>query len=175
MTRFVHRPTTIEAMQWTGDNADELSRWMAGFGEASALRIYTETGAEQVVLDLYVAANDTWLPLEMGEWVARDVAGFYPIKDYVFQESYESEPEVTMLTQPCGYGSCVEGFGHLGPHRCSCGRPCNDPELNCDVHAAGWAEEPHQANGMEVLGKMRAAGEVDDALGASDRHGGFDA
>lgn len=37
---------------------------------------------------LYVAANQTWLGLDQGEWVAKDSQGFYPIKAEVFTKTY---------------------------------------------------------------------------------------
>lgn len=43
----------------------------------------------------------------------------------------------------CDYGSCGMAMSHLGPHRCgACGRPCDDPEVTCEVHKAGWARKP---------------------------------
>ena len=35
-----------------------------------------------------MAANDAWLQIEDGEWVAKDDHGFYPIKDDVFARKY---------------------------------------------------------------------------------------
>jgi len=75
---YQSRPVRIEAMQWTGDNFDELFGWI-GY----------EIVRKPDGLRLFVAANDRWLPLTVGEWVAKDRHGFYPIKDDVFTEKYE--------------------------------------------------------------------------------------
>jgi hypothetical protein len=66
---FQREPTIIEAIQWTGDNRqalDDFGCTVAHYGD---------------VLRLFVQANQAWLPLEVGEWIAHDEHGYYPIKD----------------------------------------------------------------------------------------------
>lgn len=72
---FRRNPTEIRAIQWTGENI-------------SAVRLFTDPGGQVTYFEirdgkgyLYVAANDAWLPIELGEWIAQDQFGFYPIKD----------------------------------------------------------------------------------------------
>ncbi|AZS12640.1 hypothetical protein HWB99_gp104 [Mycobacterium phage DrLupo] len=67
--RYRRIPTEINAIQWTGDNQFDI--------EAFGANVIVENGC----LTLYVAANNAWLPLERGEWIAQDEHGFYPIKD----------------------------------------------------------------------------------------------
>lgn len=38
---------------------------------------------------LFVEANNEWLGIKDGEWVAKDASGFYPINEDVFAGSYE--------------------------------------------------------------------------------------
>lgn len=104
------KPVEIEAMQWTGHNADELYDWAcrpAEGGPANAIvecfktfdddAIYddiTEDKINAMVLKgcraaVWVDANSEWLGIAVGEWVAKDRHGFYPIKDDVFCESYD--------------------------------------------------------------------------------------
>lgn len=74
------RPVTIEAVQWTGKNKQELIDWTGGsegFTDATG------------VAELWVEANNAWLPLEVGEWVLKDSLGFYPCKNDMFLHSYE--------------------------------------------------------------------------------------
>lgn len=73
------RPVTIEALQWTGDNARDLAQWCGWCFNTSAL------GHARIFVD----ANDVWLDIERSEWIAKDRHGFYPIKDDVFLETYE--------------------------------------------------------------------------------------
>lgn len=48
------RPVTIEALQWTGDNARDLAQWCGWCFNTSAL------GHARI----FVAANDAWLDIE---------------------------------------------------------------------------------------------------------------
>jgi hypothetical protein len=76
------KPVVIEAIQWTGDNLDEIWDW------TTAEFVYGPT--EVNPLRLYVAANDAWLDLEVGEWIIKDSAGFYPCKADIFAVTYEA-------------------------------------------------------------------------------------
>jgi hypothetical protein len=66
---FEREPTTIEAIQWTGQNIDAIGDFGCTVEHYGGM------------LRLFVQANQTWLPLEVGEWIARDEHGYYPIKD----------------------------------------------------------------------------------------------
>jgi hypothetical protein len=76
------KPVTIEAVQWTGANRDEMDAWMADAFNWEAGFLASEP-------QIYVAANDAYLTIKPGDWVAKDRHGFYPIKDDVFRESYD--------------------------------------------------------------------------------------
>jgi len=78
--RYRKRPVEITAFQWTGDNADAMREFTCGM-------FLPPDDANPAWL--YVAANSSSLPLEVGEWVAQDRLGYYPIKDEVFAETYE--------------------------------------------------------------------------------------
>jgi hypothetical protein len=86
------RPVTIEALQWTGDNVEAIQQWV-GCQEGIYLFLpecgHDMSGTDNTKPVLYVAANDAWLNVEIGEWIAKDRHGFYPIKDDVFLESYD--------------------------------------------------------------------------------------
>jgi hypothetical protein len=81
-------PTTIEAIQWDGIHPEPMAEWM---GDSWS----HDTGALHSIGLIYVAANDKWLEIEPGEWVARDELGFYPIKDAVFTKKYRLTPMET--------------------------------------------------------------------------------
>ena len=68
-------------MQWTGDNTDELREWLTG-GEF-------EPPKHGESAQIWVNANQAWLHIETGDWVAKDRHGFYPIKADVFAETYD--------------------------------------------------------------------------------------
>jgi len=90
--QYRKKPIVTEAMQWTGTNIDNLRDWVCSvYGPASAgpaVRLYGPT--EVNPLRLYVAANEAWLDLEIGEWIIRDARGFYPCKADIFAATYEA-------------------------------------------------------------------------------------
>jgi hypothetical protein len=56
-------------------------------------------GAENVkyrpaihLTQIWVAANEAWLPIQEGEWVLQDELGFYPCQDVVFRKKYHRIP-----------------------------------------------------------------------------------
>jgi hypothetical protein len=80
--KFRKKPIVIESMQWTGENVHQLWDW------AGADNVYGPT--EVNPLRLYVAANDAWLDLEIGEWIIQDSRGYYyPCKPDIFAATYE--------------------------------------------------------------------------------------
>lgn len=87
--RYTSIPTTIDAIQWTGDNHYAV-RAFTGMhtvedgGIGNHMVFTTQDGPGE----LYVAANKAWLPLEEGEWIIKDALGFYPCKDSVFRAKY---------------------------------------------------------------------------------------
>jgi hypothetical protein len=78
--KFRKRPVEIEAMQFTGDNADEVCAWIGEAGHTISLfgsfRIHTLEG------DMHVS---------VGDWVIRGVQGeHYPCKPDIFEATYEA-------------------------------------------------------------------------------------
>lgn len=87
---FQKRPVQVQAIQWTGENPYAV-RAFTGMHK-------TEPSGDHFVFTvqdgidnakLYVAANDAWLDIEIGEWVIRDDRGFYPCKPDIFAATYE--------------------------------------------------------------------------------------
>lgn len=80
---LVRKPTTIEAMRWTGDNFCELRSW-----GAPVTFMGDERDEPNPPLWLWVSANNAQLRLEEGEWIAKDEIGFYPIKNEMIEKNY---------------------------------------------------------------------------------------
>jgi len=96
--------------------------------------------------------------LEHADEFERKIADYNP--RYVRQEHFGEFPP----PERCDYGSCSMPQIHLGPHRCiGCGRPCDDPEVTCEVHESGWP----QKSGMDRLAEREP---FDD--GSIDAHSG---
>lgn len=94
--RYVKKPVEVQAIRWTGENASAVEAFV-GLAPSGACAI--SIGAEWTVgtewsAELWVEANKQWLPIEIGEWIAKDRHGYYPIKNDVFTESYSPvQPE----------------------------------------------------------------------------------
>jgi hypothetical protein len=84
MPFYKTRTVVRDCEQWTGDNEDELA---AKFG-LDILFTLPENG-HQLKASIWVAANEEWLNIEVGEWIIKDSHGIYPCKDDVFHEKYE--------------------------------------------------------------------------------------
>lgn len=95
--KYTSIPTTITAIQWTGDNIHALWDWCGAdnvygpvptIDDADHNQNLHAKDVEMRPARLYVAANDAWLDLEIGEWILKDDLGFYPCKHAVFIKKY---------------------------------------------------------------------------------------
>lgn len=100
MTTFRKRPIEIEAKQFTGDNYDEIKEFVGNHTiiDTPAFRHGSVDGG--VKNELWVAANNSWLPIETGEWVIKDSLGFYPCKEDKFAETYDEVDERVRMGYP---------------------------------------------------------------------------
>ena len=80
--KYVKKPIPVEAVQWTGENVDEIKEFCkdAEFGQSpdsfgQVLRIRTLEGT---------------MTAESGSYIIRGIRGeFYPCERKIFEESYE--------------------------------------------------------------------------------------
>lgn len=79
MLKFRKRPIEIEAVQFTGENHEEIGRFMGvQVDRTEALVIETLEG---------------FLQASPGDWIIRGVKGeFYPCRADVFEATYEAVP-----------------------------------------------------------------------------------
>lgn len=90
--RYRKRPIPVSAVQWTGENLDEMTQ-LAGFNFSTIDPEDREDDPEMTgqVLD---SLHSTWIPMRTGDWVIRGIKGeFYPCNAEVFAQSYEPMPE----------------------------------------------------------------------------------
>lgn len=93
MPWFKSRVIDIQAVQWTGDNPNEIKSFVGNIstGESGFLLPDEITGelVKQYSGLLWIEANTNWSGIETGEWVLHDSEGFYPCKDDIFKKKYE--------------------------------------------------------------------------------------
>jgi hypothetical protein len=108
MGLYRKKPLTVEAMQWTGDNFDEITLFcgfrrtadgheMNAFNPIATFLMPDESADPKQTAELWVEANKGLLPLVDGEWVIKDSLGFYPCQADKFAETYD---EVDELPEP---------------------------------------------------------------------------
>ena len=80
--KYRKKPVVIEAIEWTGENFDEVKSWR---GKADQLFIhYVNTD------DLVIPTLEGDMHADVGDFIIRGVQGeFYPCKPDIFAETYE--------------------------------------------------------------------------------------
>ena len=89
VAEYRKKPIVIKAAQWTGDNILDLWEWVGAGSLMGPLPVGDALEPEGRAAHLFVAANNSWLPLEVGEWIIQDSLGFYPCKAEMFATTYE--------------------------------------------------------------------------------------
>ena len=85
--RYRKRPVVIEAVQWTGDNLDELCKL-----EDFKLNYTYVNGNFDKVLGVYSLEGIMWA--SVGDYIIKGIKGeFYPCKPDIFKETYEEVKE----------------------------------------------------------------------------------
>lgn len=78
--KYRKKPLVVEAVQWTGENWDEIEMFS---GETSVRRAPDSPTMGILTLEGWMAANP-------GDWIIRGVCGeFYPCKNGIFSASYD--------------------------------------------------------------------------------------
>lgn len=108
MPTFIKKPVPVEAVRFTGDNWAEMHaftghRLLEGqFDSQTGMPVYadvfnpigtylSEYENTSAAAELWVEANQSHLPIAVGEWIMQDTHGFYPCKgDEVAPENYET-------------------------------------------------------------------------------------
>lgn len=98
--RFIKNPVEFEAVQWRGDNLEEMQAFCGTRTVGSVdedkfeIPIFALIGTSLVAenhvdatAELWVEANKQTLGLVTGEWVIKDELGFYPCADKVMAKN----------------------------------------------------------------------------------------
>lgn len=82
MAKFRKKPVVVEAVQWTGNNLDEIRAFM-GAPKLSVIAQY-----------LKIRTLEGELDATPGDWIIKGVKGeFYPCKPDVFERTYKAAPD----------------------------------------------------------------------------------
>jgi hypothetical protein len=90
--RYRDRPTEVTAVQWTGDNWDELRAFTGHFPDNPHWYPLGNSCKEQRG-EIYDQLHDIWVPFELGDWIVRSACNeLHPYKPDVFDATYEPVP-----------------------------------------------------------------------------------
>src|SRR5687768_16712957 len=91
IAKFRKRPVEIEAVQWTGDNEEELIGFTSN--QFQALAPEDRSDDPEATGSVFDVLHSTWVLVYPGQWVIKGVKGeFYPIAEDVLAETYEPVP-----------------------------------------------------------------------------------
>ena len=93
MPKFIKKPLEIEAVQWTGENVDEIATFM----KASDRTLSYMPDPKNPQLD--IETLEGVMVASKNDWIIKGVAGeFYPCKPDIFKKTYRpthGKPVVT--------------------------------------------------------------------------------
>jgi hypothetical protein len=88
--KFRKKPVVVDAMQFTGNNGDDVVEWAKSLGAVGAV-CWGSPDLEDVLI---ISTLEGTMHASPGDWIIRGTSGeFYPCKDAIFQETYDLEEE----------------------------------------------------------------------------------
>lgn len=118
--KYKHKPTIVEAMQWTGNNLDELRAFVPE--EFRHNKIHQPMG---------IVTLEGVMTISEGDFVVKGLCGeFYPVKPDIFNSSYEKVES-------------LQERQHVESQYCWCGPTliqAIDDEHDCEV----WSHRGHE-------------------------------
>lgn len=105
MTRYTKKPVTVEAVQFTGDNWQEIQRFVP-----ESVRIYDMNGFR-------IKTLEGEMKVSTGDFIIKGVKGeFYPCKPDIFQQTYIREGKTNVKPKACPFCGAEEiAFCEDGP------------------------------------------------------------
>ena len=90
MPKFRKKPVVIEAIQYTGNNSDEILGFAKRFYELDL----EDRDDHEVIAEVWDKLHSTWVGVKNGQWIIKGIQGeFYPCDEDVFKSTYEPVEE----------------------------------------------------------------------------------
>lgn len=105
MKKFIKKPVTIEAIQWTGHNLEEIKK----FSENTAKK-RTNLVPEKELNQLLIHTEEGVMIANLGDWIIKGVKGeFYPCKPDIFKMTYKelNENRIYDNIEKCDCGGLI--------------------------------------------------------------------
>jgi predicted component of type VI protein secretion system len=93
--QYKKKPIVISAVQFTGDNFDEIKQFTNKQFRPVPVEALRETDQHfpyeaGVVAEIFDKLHDTWVGVKTSQWIIKGVAGeFYPCDATVFDATYD--------------------------------------------------------------------------------------
>jgi len=82
------KPIIIEAMQFTGDNWQEIQNWMYK-NKSKRFKTY-QTDQKGALIGIIIKTSEGEMVASVGDYIIKGVKGeFYPCKPDIFEKTYE--------------------------------------------------------------------------------------
>lgn len=82
---YCKKPVTVEAIQWTGDNGEEISNFCG-----NSAKFATSHLGNAVIYGLGIETLEGFMQASTGDYIIKGVNGeFYPCKPDIFEKTYE--------------------------------------------------------------------------------------
>jgi hypothetical protein len=86
--KYMTKPFEIEAIQWTGDNAEEILEF-CGKDEEGPFAQFTALSSGPK-LEVWDYLQETWVPCNVEDFIIKGMKGeFYPCDHEIFEAKYE--------------------------------------------------------------------------------------
>jgi len=137
VARYRSKPVEVDAVQWTGDNADEVRAFVREHDPASDQLRGTggfDTWAGRTNAAVWVRASNAWCDVHVGSYVMaeRNGPGVYPCRRADFEDRWDPIP-----TEPCT-GLAAAYCPNHGDCTCPHDRPDGErtlEDVDCPLHA----------------------------------------
>jgi hypothetical protein len=87
---FRKRPVEVPAIQWRGDNRDDLVAFAGMHFDVLDPEDRANCDDPEATAQILDVLHATWVLVYTGDWIIKGLKGeFYPCRDEVFTESYE--------------------------------------------------------------------------------------
>lgn len=84
------KPVEVEAVQWGGDNADELNQFAGSHFDVLDEQDRANSDDPEATAQVFDVLHSTWVLVYTGDWIIRGIQGeHYPCRPDVFQATYE--------------------------------------------------------------------------------------
>lgn len=94
MKRYTKKPVTVEAIQWTGENLQELKNFVGDRLEYDVMDAAWEVGKGPAMVNVKIQTLEGIHHASVGDFIIQGVHGeFYPCKPDIFQETYVEAEE----------------------------------------------------------------------------------